>query len=339
MTLANDFEFSDTAARTVSDFGNDGHWTHEPVQAPDAETLHGLSCPSARRCMAVGSMPRTNQAAAAQQWSGRDWAATAQPVVKSSWGVSELAAVSCVSAAYCIAVGSHQVSPSSDDFAVVLERWDGTAWHRMPRPGRGWVRSLVAVSCSGVGECMAVGDRADRYDRDGDLKTRPLILQLSGGQWRRLQAPVAPGIATTEMTGVSCATPTFCAAVGNYYADSSDSATAVAETWDGTAWTRHAVDLGPDTVAELFAVSCPSSGSCHAAGHRYLDRDQDGMLDLRWDGSGWDDDSPDDVAHAGAEADAIDCRTPTSCTAVGHLGDRAFAERLHQTSGAASNQS
>jgi hypothetical protein len=61
-------------------------------------------------------------------------------------GFNGLSAVSCVSAAACMAVGGSQGSNGAA--RTLAESWDGTRWSVVPTPNRGLGgNALVAVSC------------------------------------------------------------------------------------------------------------------------------------------------------------------------------------------------
>src|SRR5438128_757589 len=70
-------------------------------------------------------------------------------------GPARFAAVSCVSASYCIAVGSRFRGLVDHTLA---ERWDGATWSVLPTKTRGDRRSgLTGVSCVSETFCVAVG--------------------------------------------------------------------------------------------------------------------------------------------------------------------------------------
>lgn len=127
-------------------------WTVKPAQRPSGGrslSLDGVSCVSARRCVAVGSYRGKSQRTLAELWNGRRWTVLRTLV---SGG---LAGVSCVSARVCVAVGATSGKPRS----TLAEGWNGTSWAIQATPGAGGQASeLNAVSCSAVSACTAVGD-------------------------------------------------------------------------------------------------------------------------------------------------------------------------------------
>ena len=78
------------------------------------------------------------------------------------------------------------------------------------------------------------------------------------------------------LNGVSCASPTNCTAVGDYYRTASGPQPTLIERWNGTAWR---VEPSPSTGrgSTLDSVSCPSATSCTAVG----------SLIIGWNGVSW----------------------------------------------------
>ncbi|HEY2575666.1 MAG TPA: hypothetical protein VGI74_05100, partial [Streptosporangiaceae bacterium] len=135
---------------------NGSTWAYQAgLRRPGAtwnSSLSGVSCASARSCLAVGSGFSTP---IAERWNGSSWAV--QPVKSPAGaGQTELSAVSCTAAARCTAVGSFARTVVSHPLA---ERWDGHAWAIQPTPNpSGSHRSVLsAVSCASATTCMAVG--------------------------------------------------------------------------------------------------------------------------------------------------------------------------------------
>ena len=103
----------------------------------DATTLNGVSCPSANRCVAVGSADMTGYAGDAppehvviERWDGSRWASQRAKLVAGMSGEHGLDAVSCTSPLACTAVGSAWLGASP-----LVERFDGTRWTRQSRGG------------------------------------------------------------------------------------------------------------------------------------------------------------------------------------------------------------
>lgn len=131
----------------------------DPVDRVD-DQLNGVSCPSTSYCVAVGTavgVSGPSNRAIVESWNGLAWSLTPNPSVGSGSSVN---GVSCMSQRSCTAVGSIGSKP-------LIESWDGTRWFVEPEsnrwptaPGfasRGVDVSLVSVSCSPTGACMAIG--------------------------------------------------------------------------------------------------------------------------------------------------------------------------------------
>ena len=88
-------------------------------------------------------------------------------------------------------------------------------------------------------------------------------LSVIGGRWKVLLTPGRPGgNPTAHLAGVSCPTATACTAVG------AAGRTALAERWNGSAWTVQAIPIGAGTSSHLSAVSCTGPNACTAVGGR-----------------------------------------------------------------------
>jgi hypothetical protein len=97
---------------------------------------------------------------------------------------------------------------------------------------------------------------------------------------------------------------------------------ALAESWNGSTWTLLAT---PASSADFASVSCGSATSCLAVGPGFGGE----LTAAAWDGSAW---TPLTVAAPPAQSPVlggVSCTSPTSCLAVGSsdLGGSLFAER------------
>jgi hypothetical protein len=109
-----------------------------PSQAGTTDgNLQSVACPSATRCVAVGS-------SAAQVWNGVTWAFHR---IRGA-----LTAVSCPTTRHCVAVGT-------DSHGVLVERWNSVGWspQSAPDPRHATHIAVTGVSCPRVGACVLVG--------------------------------------------------------------------------------------------------------------------------------------------------------------------------------------
>jgi hypothetical protein len=184
---------------------------------------HDLSCVHGGWCMAVD---KSGQAIIRAR-SG--WQAP-QYITDDDTPLS-LAAVSCVSSSFCVAVPG-------------LYEYDGSRWRSQltdfPLP-----RGLVDVSCVSTTDCVAV--TSDGYS-----------LRRTASGWHPPKQ-IAPEASKLRVSALSCATTHFCVA-GLYSLRTSHSY--VAE-FHGTEWRKPTRMTDPE---RLDSISCTSPRFCLAAG-------------------------------------------------------------------------
>ena len=111
------------------------------------------------------------------------------------------------------------------------------------------------------------------------------------------------GFGFNELNGVSCATRTYCEAVGGGPQGT------VVMNWNGTAWA-----LSPNPVPrELFGVSCTTTEYCVAVGVTIAPSGYAAPLILN-DGQVTTSPSP---GNGGGQLDGVSCTSATNCVAVG----------------------
>jgi hypothetical protein len=252
--------------------------------------LRATSCTSSTACVAVGTTPNDSNAATtfAETWGAGAWSAKETESV----GV-ELNGVSCTSVNACTAVGHANGS--------LAERWNGTTWtiQSTPNPA-GWKSvSLSGVSCPTATACTAVG-----YYVNSSGVTETLAESWNGTTWTIQATPNVAGKERSQLNGVSCTSATSCIAVG--YSSTGSTKSALAESWNGTAWT---IQTTPTEALELNGVSCTSATACTAVG---------GQRAVRWNGTTWTIQAvPTPVGAVRFSLLGVSCATATSCTAVG----------------------
>ena len=161
--------------------------------------LNGVSCPSKRVCLAVGTNAIQDgfiYRVLAERWNGTKW--SVQPTPGAAGNFAGLSSVSCASPTVCEAVGSRARG-------LLAEGWNGTKWsiQHTPNPYRGG--NLTGVSCPSENACMAVG--TDQF-----ADTKHLIAARWNGRVWSLQ-PV-PDWSNAFLSGISCPSPAICTAVG-----------------------------------------------------------------------------------------------------------------------------
>lgn len=262
--------------------------------------ITSVSCWSSKGCLAVGYDDAWDlETSYALQWNGTTWSEVKLPLYVDDGEAteSELEGVSCVSAAFCVAVGFDE---NFDDSALTFV-WKSGAWHLDPAPAPENEAALSAVSCFTASFCAAVGSVdgagfADTYD----------------GAWT---ATTVPSLSSDYYYGVSCPSATYCLAVGKYASDD-----ALVSELSGTTWTQVTADE-PGDQNLLDAVSCPTAEHCVAVGYQYTGAQYLTLVETfsvaadvatvesaasgRNPGISWD------------ELYGVSCTSATSCVAVG----------------------
>jgi hypothetical protein len=131
-----------------------------PAAAVGGGALSAISCRSATDCTAGGSYSPKNTddfSTLAEHWNGRAWAVQPTPNPGSTKVLADVfIAVSCGSAASCVAVGT-EVENGSTAYPVA-EAWNGQAW-TVQQTAAPELRNegLQGVACVSATTCTAVG--------------------------------------------------------------------------------------------------------------------------------------------------------------------------------------
>jgi hypothetical protein len=184
--------------------------------SPSGGVFNAVAVVSARDAWVVGEGPY--DAALTEHWNGRSWTRAGVPGLAGNG--TFLYAVAAVSATSAWAVGE-------SDNKAVIEHWNGAVWMRAHSPAPAGGASLHGVAALSATSAWAVGSAEPVA---GGLPV-PLIEHWDGAAWRIVPSPVIPG--GGELAGIAATSATGAWAVGY----SSASGTAVAEHWNGRAWT------------------------------------------------------------------------------------------------------
>lgn len=237
-----------------------------------------------------------------------------------------LSSVSCARASNCLAVGDHMTSSGSD--LNVAEEWRANRWRSLSVPSPGSLDGLSGVACPQRTNCLAVG---------AYLGTSGLVDTLAeawnGTRWRMLSTP-SPGVTGSLLSGVACARPARCVAVGNYGAGANDFRT-LAEAWNGMRWRVLKVPH-PGTDSGLTGVSCIRPDRCVAVGHYQRAGGVPQTLAEGWNGSRWRLLAAPSPGTRFSDLAGIACARPDRCIAVGNYQNvggmpRALAEEWNGT--------
>jgi Fibronectin type III domain len=252
---------------------------------------------------------------------------------------NELLSTSCPAAGDCVSVGWY--TDSSDNEQALLETESNGIWSAQqanlpgsPSTQNSAFADLNSVSCTSVGNCVAIG----QYD-DSSGEQQGLLETESHGNWSASelnlsQLPsVYSGNPAVELTSVACPAAGDCVAIGQY-SDAADKQQGLIASENNGTWTIHEADLSAlvpfiNPEVNLLQVSCASVGNC-AAGGEYLDSsgNQQALLETEVNGS-WSAGNPDlsklNVAgDPAAEIESVSCPAAGSCSAVGYYEDGTY---------------
>jgi len=235
----------------------------------------------------------------------------------------ELAAVTCLTAKQCTAVGG---APAG----ALAEKWNGTKWVTEPKPpAPGTNGFLSAVSCTSATACTAVGTYVPKSGKEVELA---LAERWNGKTWKYEPTPTPAGATLADLVGVSCSSATACIAVGQVDTPSKPGLM-LAEGWNGKKWV---IQPTPEptgvVISGLSSVSCSSTTSCVAVGN-YSSTSLSGPFALveGWNGKKWAYALPPNPSGActagpppyktGCTVDSeflgVSCPSVKACTAVG----------------------
>ena len=305
-TAAGSYDTTSHLGRPVAAAWRGTSWhlqaTPAPAGASVASGLFGVSCPSARTCLAVGSGTAVTgeSTTLAERWDGSRW--RIQPSAVPAGAVSAgLSGVACSSPRACTAVGSY----FSQRELAMAERWDGSAWRLQPVAIPAGARNgstLFAVSCPAANRCFAVGEYFTKSERSVALAE-----MWNGTRWMIQSLPGAAS--NTLLLGVSCTAPSACAAVGDHGS----------EIWNGTGWRFVPMTTPPGGQAlELNGVSCTSGSACTAVGFYFSPAGGPLTLAETWNGTAWRvQATPNPITQGRNQLNSVSCTSPRACTAVG----------------------
>ncbi len=224
-----------------------------------------------------------------------------------------LLAESCTSTTFCMAGGFS--SSAGTAAATLAEKWSGTTWVSVTSANASSDNELLGVSCVSTTFCMAVGDESTAGSDQN------LAEQWNGTSWSIDTTPDKDGSTTeNQLSAVSCASSTFCVAVGFY--DASTEFPFINQTlieqWNGTTWS---IVTSPNTSGSvsnsLYAVKCVSSSVCEAVGNAGSGSSSSTLAES-FSGSSWSIvASPNGSGATTNTLNGVDCTSATFCVAVG----------------------
>ena len=237
-----------------------------------------------------------------------------EPPVPTGAKYSSLDGVSCTASTACTATGYFENSSGKE--VPLAERWNGTSWtvQEPPNPTGATKSTLKGVSCTSSTACTATG-----YFENSSGKEVPLAERWNGTSWTVQEPPNPTGATKSVLGDVSCTSSTACMAVG-YFENSSKMWVALAESWNGTAWSvqEPPSPTGAKVEVVLEGVSCTSSTACTAMGHFKNSANTIVSLAERWNGTSWTvQEPPSPTGATFTFLKGVSCTSATACTAVG----------------------
>jgi hypothetical protein len=257
-----------------------------------AVQLTAMACPSSGNCGALGTYDdglAESQALLVTETHGK-WqrAVEARPPAgaalapfKASDG-GGLVDISCPAAGDCLAVGRYTGSDNTDHLVLFVEtrgRWARGIRAPLPpnaaRPAAAGSAviddlALAAVSCSSVGNCVAVGN----YQTDAEV-WEGLILTETHGHWSAAtEAPLPAGAPVAGqaavLLAVTCRSAGACTAAGKYV-DAAGHQQGLLISSSGGTWTAvpgpaPPSDANVDPSIFPASLACADAGDCAAVG-------------------------------------------------------------------------
>ncbi len=276
--------------------------------------LSGVTCTSSNACVAVGWYASTagTQEPLAESWNGHAWTIHATPTPAGATQ-AVLAGVSCMTATSCVAVGSQENATGHQ--LPLTERWSGGAWtmQSTPMPASALQGRLISISCAAATSCVAVGEYLNGSVNVGRGHAhQPMAVSWNGATWSARSIDRPAGAPASYLDAVSCAGATSCTAVGwSTSPGSSKTETALAESWNGVAWTMQP-SAGISNAA-LSGVSCVGSSGCTAVGATQ----QGFSIAEATDGSAWSVQATPNRAATSRTLQSVVCESPVACMAIG----------------------
>ena len=243
----------------------------------DSGRLNAVAVAPAGDLWAVGFTATMTQAhTLVEHWDGQSWSVV--PSADTIHDSNQLNAVAVISENDVWAVGV-----LAEESETIIEHWDGTNWSLVPPPlppaGRTYI--LNAVAGSAANDVWAAGITTDF------LTSQTLLLHWNGTVWSVVPSP-SPGTQHNSLSGMVVLTANDAWTVGYYWmAGSGNPYLALAEHWDGTAWTVVPTPNIGANVNGLNAVTAVNAHDLWAVGTYRNSFAPYWPLALHWDGSAW----------------------------------------------------
>jgi hypothetical protein len=275
----------DSAALLLNE--NDWNWSAGQsvplppgVPSSSSSSLAAVSCTDVGDCTAVGWYIDANgaiQGLLLTETSGQLSAAVeaALPTAAAGQPNVMLSSVACSAPGTCAAVGEYDDSASNQQ-GLLLSQNDGS-WSLAVQPqlpGNALITqatTLNSVTCTGAGDCTAVGEYTDSHE-----SFQGLLLTESNGTWDAGVEAVLPanaaGNQNVALDSVSCVAYETCVVAGMYFG-AHPTGLLLSETggrWELPLSAYMPSGASGNPYANLDAVACAAGAYCVAAG-TYVD--------------------------------------------------------------------
>jgi hypothetical protein len=274
---------------------NGDRWTDSlPPAAAGASTtaMQWVSCYSSKDCVATGvynpASDSDQDIALAEVWNGHSWRSSKPSVPTSVLWYTDLDTGSCPTATFCLLGGLY--SERGGYLTTFLERFDGKHWTQLydaaPTPNEGSAGYINSLSCTSATACVAVGELTPLSGTS--VTWHGFTEVLTGSTWRLTGEPLPAGT-NSLLNDVSCASATYCVAVGGYGPyNSNTGGKAAYATWNGSTWAAHFLYPTSGDGSQLFGLQCLATNYCVAGGTEGpYNKDSAHTLSAFWNGSTW----------------------------------------------------
>ena len=280
------------------------------TSSAEDNVLESVSCVSESWCVAVGSYDNGTAQTLILGWNGSSWSIQPSPNV-SATETSELYSVSCLSASSCVAVGDHF---DGNYLQTLVQTWDGSTWSIQTSANTSTTETnyLFSVSCLSASLCVAVG----AFMTGG--VNQPMAQIWNGSNWTIQVVPSSSLTENSFLEGVSCASTSWCVAVGAETINNQAAHQTMIQVWDGSNWS---IQTSPNSSLTednyLWSVSCVSVSSCVAVGVYYVGNNTRTLVEVG-DGSTWTiQSSPSPEPTDNNRLESVSCAADWNCVAVG----------------------
>jgi hypothetical protein len=142
------------------------------------------------------------------------------------------------------------------------------------------------------------------------------LLDVGPPMWSVVTSP-NQGSNNNNLASVSCVSPSFCVAAGDYL-DAAGVHQTLVEAWNGTGWSIVPSPNQGTSDNYLNSVACTSTTNCTAVGESYADGTSPGQtLVLSWDGTAWSPVPSPNQGTFGSFLYSVACNSKSDCTTAG----------------------